>query len=331
MTNWKTLPKTEIHLHIEGAAPPEFIRTLAAEKNVDLSRIFDANGAYKWKDFAEFLQTYEAACTVLQTPDDFRRLTEAVLEQCANHGVIYTEMFLAPDFCGGGDVIAWKEYLAAMSEGAANAKATHGIEARFISSCVRHFGPEQAEKIARVTAETADNMLTGFGMGGEERHLKAADFAKAFAIAHEAGLGLTSHAGEICGAESVRDTLDHLHVTRIGHGVRAIEDPALIERLVAENIVLEVNPGSNIALSVFPKWADHSIDKLRAAGVPITVSSDDPPYFHTDMDHEYTKLAEVFGWNTTNFQAINRTAMKAAFCDAQTRERLLAKFSESSV
>lgn len=326
MSNWKALPKTEIHLHIEGAAQPDFIRQLANEKNVDLSKIFDGNGAYKWSDFAEFLQTYEVATSVLKTPDDYRRLTESVLEYSAEHGVVYTELFVSPDFCGGGDKAAWLEYLDAMTQGAQAAKKQYRIETRFISSCIRHFGPEQAEKIAKVTADTVGPMLTGFGMGGEERHLTAADFAKAFAIAGEAGLGLTSHAGEICGPESVRDTLDHLNVTRIGHGVRSIEDPALVARLIEENIVLEVNPGSNISLSVFPDLTSHSIEKLRNTGVKVTVSTDDPPYFHTDMTMEYENLSKTFGWREIHFNDINRTAMNAAFCDEETRARLLSKF-----
>ena len=326
MTNWKLVPKTELHLHIEGAAPPDFIRMLAAEKGVDLAQIFTADGSYRWKDFAEFLQTYEAACTVLQTPDDFRRLTEAVLDVSAANGVIYAEMFLSPDFCGGGDLEAWKDYLAAMTEGAFNAKAKHGVETRFISTCIRHFGPEKARHIAEITAATAGGLLTGYGMGGEERHLKVADFAPSFEIAAAAGLGLTSHAGEICGAGSVRETLDSIDVTRIGHGVRSIEDPELVRRLADEGIVLEVNPGSNIALNVFPSWADHPIDALRKAGVLVTISTDDPPYFYTDMTREYTMLHETFGWDIADFNETNRTAMNAAFCDDETRQRLLAQF-----
>lgn len=326
MNDWTTVPKTELHLHIEGAAPPDFIRMLAAEKNVNLSKIFDANGNYKWADFADFLACYEAACSVLQTPDDFRRLTEAVLATSAAHGVVYTELFLAPDFCGGGDIGAWREYLAAICEGAQAARTAHGIETRFISTCVRHFGVEKAETIAKISAETKNDMLTGFGMGGEERHLSAADFAKTFAIAGEAGLGLTSHAGEICGAHSVHETLDHLHVSRVGHGVRTIEDADLVARLAHEGVVLEVNPGSNIALSVFPDLAEHPINTLRDAGVLVTVSTDDPPYFHTDMTQEYANLHKVFGWDLSDFNAINRTAMNAAFCDEATRQRMLAKF-----
>ena len=322
------LKKVELHLHIEGAAPPEFIRMLAAEQNVDLSRIFDAEGHYKWADFAEFLRIYEAACEVLRGPEEFRRLTEAVLAAQAAQNVIYTEHFLAPDLCGGGDPVAWRDYLAAILEGAANAKRDHGIEARFIATAVRHFGPEQAINSARLTAETASDMLTGFGMGGEERHLMPADFAPAFAIAEEAGLGLTCHAGEICGADMVRATLDAMNVSRIGHGVRAIEDPDLVARIAEEGIMLEVNPGSNISLNVFDTWPEHPIQRLRDAGVKTTVSTDDPPYFHVTLNSDYENLARHFGWTEADFLEQNRVAIDAAFCDTETKSRIAAALKE---
>lgn len=323
--NWQDVPKTELHLHLEGAAPPAFIRRLAQEKSVNLDGVFDETGNYIWSDFIEFLKTYEAACTVLQTPDDFRRLVIAVLKESRCHGVIYTEMFLSPDFCGGGDLVAWREYLAAMTEGV---EAVAGIEARFIATAVRHMGPDQARVTSGVVAETAGGLLTGFGMGGDENSGKAADFAYAFDQAREAGLGLTSHAGEVAGADSVRETLDHLKVSRIGHGVRAIDDTALVQRLADEQIVLEVNPGSNLALSLYPDMASHPVAALRDAGVLVTISTDDPPYFHTDMTAEYTALNRDLGWTAADFRASNRIAMQAAFCDEDTRKTLLARFEE---
>lgn len=325
MSDFKDQKKVELHLHLEGAAPPAFVRMLAKEQGRDLGAIFDADGAYVWDDFAHFLRTYEAACSVLDGPDAFRRLTEAVLAEQARHNVIYTEIFLAPDLCGGGDPVAWGEYLAAILEGAAAAKAAHGIAARFIPTAVRHFGPEKAENAARLSADTAGPLVTGFGMGGEERHLMPQDFARAFAIAAEAGLGLTCHAGEICGPEMVSATLDAMDVTRIGHGVRAIEDEALVARLAAEGIVLETNPGSNISLGVFADWQDHPITRLRDAGVAVTISTDDPPYFHTDMSREYDMLHQRHGWDAAAFTAQNRVAMAAAFCDTDTKDRISAQ------
>ncbi|MBA3325413.1 MAG: adenosine deaminase [Rhodobacteraceae bacterium] len=326
MTDWTALPKIELHLHLEGAAPPGFIRQLAAEKHVDLSGIFTADGGYAWTDFAQFLRTYEAACTVLQTPDYFRRLTTAVLDASAASGVIYTEIFLTPDLCAGGDPGAWPDYLAAILAGAA---AVPAVTARFIPTAIRHFGPDRAEAAARTTTANPHPHVTGFGMGGEERFGHPMDYVRAFAIAAEAGLGLTVHAGEICGAGSVRAALDHLPVTRLGHGVRAIEDAGLVARLKAEAITLETSPGSNLALGLYPDWTAHPVARLRAAGVAVTLSTDDPPYFHTSLPAEYAALAAAFAWTPADFAAINRTAAEAAFCDEATRAQILSRLDQA--
>jgi adenosine deaminase len=326
VTAWTALPKVELHLHLEGAAPPAFVRTLAAEKGIDLSGVFDADGGYAWSDFAHFLRTYEAACAVLESPDDFRRLVAAVLARSAADGVIYTELFLAPDLCRGGDSGAWPDYLAAMAEGA---DAAPEVETRFIPTAIRHFGRERAERAARATVASPHPRVTGFGMGGEERSGHPSDFARAFATAAEAGLGLTVHAGEVAGPASVAAALDCLPVSRIGHGVRAIEDPGLVRRLVAEGVTLEVNPGSNLALGLYPGWVAHPVARLRDAGVAVTLSTDDPPYFHTSLPAEYAALAGAFGWTPADFAAINRAALAAAFCDPPTRARLAARLEHA--
>jgi len=325
MTDYRAMPKVELHLHLEGAAPPAFIRTLAVEQNIDVSGIFDDHGAYKWSDFTEFLRVYEAASELLRGPEEFKRLMKAVLAEQAAHGVVYTEHFLASDLCGDGSATAWDEHLAAMAEGAEDARTAHGIDVRFIPTCIRHFGPEKAEHAARLAANTAGGLVTGWGMGGAESLHMPADFAKAYKIAEEAGLGLTCHAGEIEGPAMIDATLDALNVTRIGHGVRAVENRATVARLVEDGITLEVNPGSNISLSVFPSWEAHSINTLRDAGVKVTVSTDDPPYFHTTMTHEYEMLETHLGWDAAGLRAQNLTAMDAAFCDPETKARMKAK------
>jgi len=319
------LPKVELHLHLEGAAPPAFIRGLAQEKNIDLSGIFDARGDYRYTDFLDFLRVYEAACTTLQSPDDFRRLTLAVLEESAADGVIYTEAFLSPDFCGGGDVSAWREYLHAIEEAAGQAQRTMGITLRGVITCIRHFGPEKARGIARCAAETAGDFITGFGIAGDENAGHPRDFAYAFDMAREAGLRLTAHAGEWGGPQSVRDALEHLKVERIGHGVRAIEDPRLVDELAERGIVLEVCPGSNVALRLYADFRAHPVAQLREQGVKVTLSTDDPPFFHTTNTREYAALARAFGWTEADFRTINADAARAAFCDTATRERILAQ------
>lgn len=318
------MKKIELHLHLEGAAPPDFIRSLASEKGADLDGVFDGQGNYAYDSFEGFLRCYEAATSVLRTPQDYARLVAEVLERSAEQGVIYTELFVSPEFCGRADLSAWRDYLAAMTEAADSARA-QGIDSRAILTAIRHFGPDVARKTATCAAETAGAWVTGFGMGGAEAVGRATDYAWSFDCAKEAGLGLTCHAGEWGGPESVRDALT-MGCSRIGHGVRVVEDPALIRDLAESGVTLEVCPGSNVALGVYPSWQAHPIARLADAGVRVTVSTDDPPFFHTTMRYEYDRLADAFGWGDTEFTQINRWAAEAAFCDQATRDRLLKEF-----
>jgi len=326
----KDLKKIELHLHLEGGAPPAFIRGLAKEKSVDLSGIFTDDGGYAYRDFTHFLSVYEAATSVLQSPEDFARLVRAVMEESASHGVIYSETFVSPDFCGGGDLAAWREYLAAIEEAADSAERDFGITLRGIVTPIRHFGPERAKPIALCAAETAGRFIRGFGIAGDEMAHKPKDFAWSFDAAREAGLHLTAHAGEWGGPQSVWDALNDLRVERIGHGVQAIEDDALVDHLAEQETVLEVCPGSNVWLGVFPRWDQHPIEKLRARGVKVTVSTDDPPFFHTTMTREYEALARTFDWDDGIFAEITQTALEAAFCDDDTRAAIGAKLGDIS-
>ena len=314
--------KIELHLHLEGAAPPAFIRGLAKEKHVDIAGIFDEYGNYTFDDFWHFLKVYEAATSVLTRPEDYARLTRAVLEQSAENGVVYSECFLSPDFCGGRDLGAWREYLHAIREAASDCERDMGVILRGIVTCIRHFGPDKARQTALCAAETAGDFITGFGIAGDERSGKPADFVWSFDMAREAGLRLTAHAGEWGGPDSVREALRDLRVERIGHGVRAIEDLALVDELAESGVVLEVCPGSNIALGLYPDWRTHPIRDLYQRGVKVTVSTDDPPFFHTTMAREFDKLHEVFDGDDAVLARINRNALDAAFCDADTRTRI---------
>lgn len=327
---FKQMPKVELHTHLEGCAPPAFIAGLAREKKIDISGIFDADGGYAFRDFDHFLKVYEAACTTLQTPDDFRRLTLAVLEQAAEHGVVYMETFVSPDFCGGGDLDAWRDYLAAMQDAAAQAEATMGITLRGIVTGIRHFGPDQCKVAARCAAETRGDFITGYGMAGGEMVGRPGDYAYSFDMAREAGLRLTCHAGEWGGASMVAETIRDLGVERIGHGIGAIDDRNLLQEIAEKDIVLEVCPGSNVVLKAVTGWGAHPIAKLRDAGVRVTVSTDDPPFFHTTMTDEYAMLARTFGWDADDFKALNETALAAAFCDDATRARVAKRLEPAT-
>jgi adenosine deaminase len=321
-SGWRTLPKVELHLHLEGGAPASFIRGMAREKNVDISGIFDERGGYRTGTFDHFIKVYEAACTVLQSPEDFRRLTLAVLEESAANGVVYSEAFLSPDFCGGGDVAAWRDYLSAIEEAAKEAEAKFGITLRGIATCIRHFGPDRAKKAALCAAETRGGFLTGFGMAGAETVGRPKDYAWSFDLAREAGLRITCHAGEWGGPDMVADTLRDLRPERIGHGINVIHDLALVERIAEMGVVLEVCPGSNVYLGAVRSWRDHPIERLRAREVKVTVSTDDPPFFSTTMTREWEMLERTFEWNEEELRALNGVALDAAFCDDATKARI---------
>ena len=322
-------PKVELHLHLEGAAPPAFIRGLAQEKKMDISGIFGHAGNYAYRDFWHFLKVYEAATATLQTPEDYYRLTTAVLEQCASSGVIYCETFLSPDFCGGRQVSAWKEYLHAIQEAAQVAESRDGIVLRGIVTPIRHFGPEKARETALCAAETAGQLIVGFGLAGDEKIGAPKDFRWSFDAAREAGLRLTCHAGEWGGPDSVRAAIDDLDVERIGHGVRAIEDLALVDEIAEQGIVLECCPGSNIALGIYKSWRQHPIGDLFNRGVKVTISTDDPPFFATTMSNEYDRLAEAFDWDDGVFSRIAKTSIDAAFCDADTKAKIVKRLEEA--
>ncbi|MDQ2064787.1 adenosine deaminase [Xinfangfangia sp. CPCC 101601] len=324
----RELPKVELHLHLEGAAPPAFVRGLSKEKHVDISGIFDARGNYRYKDFWDFLKVYEAATSVLQSPEDYRRLTLAVLEETAAHGVVYAETFLSPDFCGGRDLGAWREYLLAIQEASDEAERKMGITLRGIVTCIRHFGPEKARETAICAAETAGDWITGFGIAGDEKAGAPKDFRWAFDCAREAGLRLTAHAGEWAGPEGIRDTLAALAPERLGHGVRAIEDLALVDELAERGIVLEVCPGSNVALGVYKDFRAHPVHELDRRGVKVTISTDDPPFFHTTMTREYEELHRAFDWDEGQFRRIAKVSLEAAFCDTDTKTKI-AKLLEA--
>lgn len=324
-------PRIELHLHLEGAAPPGFVRDLATRQRRDLSAIFDAEGNYRWHDFGSFLRVYDAAASVIRGPEDYARLLRVVLEHCGEQGAIHAELFVSPEFCGGADLPAWREHVAAFTETAAAMEA-QGISSRGIVTPLRHLGPDRARASARCAAETAgeggQGWITGLGLAGAETVGAPQDFAWSFDCAREAGLGLTCHAGEWRGPQSVRDALT-LGVTRIGHGVRAIEDAALVRDLAERGVTLEVCPGSNIALGIYPDWPSHPIARLADAGCRVTVSTDDPPFFHTTLTREYDRLAEAFGWDDTAFAQMNRWAAEAAFVDPGTRARLLARLGDA--
>ncbi|MXN53965.1 adenosine deaminase [Shinella sp. AETb1-6] len=317
-----SMPKAELHCHIEGATPPALALSQAARYGIDTSA-FIRDGAYAWQDFTSFVQSYDATANLFRTEQDYALLAETYLTEIAQAGAVYSELIVSPDQ-GDAVGIGADAYIAGLAEGAERAKAKTGIETRFIIVGIRHFGPERVVKAAEYAARRPHPLITGFNLAGEERMHRVANFVRAFDIARDAGLGITIHAGELSGAFSVRDALDHVCPSRISHGVRAIEDADLVRRLADEGVVLEVCPGSNVALGVFPDLESHPLRALHAAGVRVTLNADDPPFFHTSLAREYALAATAMGFSDADIRGMTRTAIEAAFVDEPTRQRLLA-------
>ena len=315
--------KAELHCHIEGAAAPELVIRQAQKYDKDPAP-FIQNGSFVWNDFTSFLAAYDFAADLFRTEEDYARLSEHYLTSLARDGAIYSEVFTSPDHAIKAG-LSPKAYTDALGEGMERARAKTGIEGRMIVTGVRHVGVESIEAAARFAAKCNHPLVTGFGVAGDERMGDFEDYVRAFEIAREAGLGITIHAGELLGWESVAAALDHIRPSRIGHGVRAIENPDLVKRIADESIVLEICPGSNIALKVFDSFGEHPFRKLRDAGCKVTLNSDDPPYFWTSLKREYDIATEHFGMDERALMATTRTAIEAAFVDRKTKSALLAR------
>jgi adenosine deaminase len=309
-------------VHLEGTAPPDLIRRLAERNGMPVPEgVFASPERFAYTDFLDFLRTYDLAASVIRTGDDYRDVTYEYLAGCAGEDAIYVELTASPDHAalvGLSD----EEHLDGIARGIDDARAEHGIEGRILISAVRNFGVEQALRVARYAAERPHPYVVGFSMAGDEENYPAGDYAEAFEVAAAAGLGCTVHAGEWAGADSVRAGIG-LPVTRIGHGVRAIEDPTLVEELADRGIVLECCPTSNVVLKAFPSYAEHPLPRLRAAGVKVTLGSDDPPYFGASIGGEYAVCRDHFGYDDETLRDITRTAIDAAFCEATLKNHLI--------
>jgi adenosine deaminase len=322
------VPLAELHVHLEGTATPDLVRRLAARNGIEIPPGTIDGDRFLWRDFLDFLATYDRAASVVRTAADYRDVAFAYLDACAAEGAVYVELTASPDHAAEAG-LPYGDMLAGIAQGIDDARAAHGIESRVIVTAVRNLGTDRAESIARTAAEQPHPYVTGFGLAGDEAGFPPGPFARAFDIAHGAGLGLTCHAGEWAGPESVRGALDlPAPVTRLGHGVRAVEDPGLVRELARRGIVLEVCPTSNVVLSAYPGYAAHPFPVLRDAGVRVTLGSDDPPFWQASIGGEYAVARREWGLDDEALRQLTRTAIEAAFVPDGLRSSLLARIQQ---
>jgi adenosine deaminase len=324
------LAKAELHVHLEGTAPPQLVCRIAARNGLEVPEgLFATPERFAWRDFLDFLNTYDMAASVIRTAEDYRQITAEYLASCAAEGAIYIEVTASPDHARLVGLSA-DEMVAGIAAGIDEARAAHGIEARILLVAIRNYGPEAALRIVSDAVDRPHPYVVGLSLAGDEAGYPPAPFGEPYAAAAAAGLGCTVHAGEWAGADSVRAALE-LPVTRISHAVRAVEDPGLVEELALRGIVLECCPTSNVALGVYPSFDDHPLPGLRAAGVRVTLGSDDPPYFGASLGGEYDVARERFGYGDADLLELTRTAIDASFAGPELRARMLARTHEDSL
>ena len=315
----RALAKTDLHVHFQGSARAATVRELARTHDSPLPPSLAA-GDYSFTSFSDFLGQYAFVCGCLRTPDDLHRVAVEICEDEAAAGVRYAEVTLtvAPYLHHGGEDDAVRAVLA----GFADAQASTGVTAQLVVDIVRGFPEELAVGTRDCAVRFAGEGVVALGLGGDETH-PPEPYRDHFDAALAAGLKSVPHAGESTGPASIRGALDALGAHRIGHGIRVVDDPALVVELVDGVVPLEVCPTSNIATGVIATWGEHPLRDLVDAGLAVTLNSDDPAMFHVSVLDEY-KRARADGFTDAELAHIARTGVCASFAPSELVTEMMA-------
>ncbi len=336
----RRLPKAELHLHLEGTVGPPTLAelsrrhptTLAVENNrykdvSDSGRVFsedEARALYDYKNFVGFLLAFKAVTERLRDADDYELVTYRMMEKLAREGCVYAEVYVSVG------VIFWRGHqfdplFEGMERGRLRGERDFGVKVNWIFDAVRHFGPEEAHKVVAKAVEFRERNVIGIGIGGDEARGPAANFREVFAEARKHGLHLTAHAGESTGPESIWSALRDLKAERIGHGLHAVDDPALVAHLAETGTPVEVCVTSNVKTGCCRALDEHPVRKLFDAGVRITVATDDPEMFHTTLTREYEILQQDFGFSEDELRQVARNSFAASFPSDAEKQAFLKK------
>lgn len=320
------MPKAELHVHLQGATRPETLLKLAQRNGIRLPAA-DLDGMRAWYRFTtatRFFESYDLITTCFQSPADLELALVEFIQGQAAQNIRYTEVTYTPSR-------RWPfpEQLAALRRGREQGEAEYGVQVRFVIDIPREVTPDEGLMIADWAISGMDAGVVAFGLGGSEAEDPAEKFVAAFDRARAAGLPAVPHAGETVGPHSIRAALDVLGAVRIGHGVRCLEDPALVTELRDRQIPLEVCPTSNICLGVCPSFEAHPLSQLLAEGLYVTVNSDDPPMFNTTLTAELQRSAAVFGLDRATVEALMFNAVQASFLPEGDKARMQADFQHT--
>jgi adenosine deaminase len=326
------LPKAHLHLHFTGSMRPGTLLELADKYGVHLPEALTAAEPPKLRATDErgwfrFQRLYDIARSVLRAPEDIQRLVREAAEEDVRDGSGWLEIQVDPTSYAprlGGLIPALEIILDAVQ----TASRETGLGMAVVVAANRTKHPLDARTLARLAVRYADRGVVGFGLSNDERRGLARDFDRAFAIARDGGLLAAPHGGELSGPHSVRDCLDDLHAERIGHGVRAAEDPRLLAKLAQREITCEVCPSSNVALGVYERPQDVPLRTLYQAGVPIALGADDPLLFGSRLAAQYELARTAHGFTDEQLADLASQSVRASRAPSQTQERLLSGIKE---
>ncbi len=318
------MPKIELHVHLEGSIRPETLLQLAHRHQVPLPAD-NVEGLRKWysfRDFDHFIEIYMTFAKCLRNPEDIELIAREFFIGQAAQNILYSEVTYTPYSQYLANALSFRDQLDALNRARAWAERELHVSAGWIFDISRNTQPEEGVIVANWAVSAMNEGCVALGLGGPEVGHPPELFVEAFEIARKAGLPAVPHAGETEGLASIWGALRSLHAVRIGHGVRCLEDPKLVDYLREHQIPLDVCPGSNICLKVFPDLATHPLPRLMAEGLVVTLNSDDPPMFNTTLTEEYLRTSEAFGLSAQDFINFNRTALQCSLLPMEEKQRL---------
>jgi adenosine deaminase len=327
------MPKVELHVHLEGTIQPGTLLDLARKHGVTLPATTPEEVAawYTFRDFDRFIEIFVTGCHCLRDAEDFTRLAYEYGRSMAQQNIRYAEVTWTPYTHIGENVpwphLSWEQLLAAINAGREQARREWGVEMRWIPDIVRahlHTAEQVVDWLISDSAQAGG--VVALGLGGPEIGFPPEPFATAYQRAVAAGLHSNPHAGETVGPSSVWGAIHTLKAERLGHGVRAIEDPVLVAYLAAQRIPLEVNPTSNLCLGVYPAYQAHPLKRLIEAGVMVTINSDDPALFNTTLNDEYLHAVQDCGLSVDQLVQAGLNAVRASYLPVHEKEALLDTF-----
>jgi aminodeoxyfutalosine deaminase len=314
-------PKIELHVHLEATVRPQTLLDIAHRNDYALpvTTVEELAELYRYRDFDHFIEVWILTTNALRRYDDFRQLVVDYAEDARTHGAVYIEGIFSPiERAWRG--VDWDEIFAGYCDGAQEARELHGVEVRLTPDITRGAPLDAAFDAVRYAIKYSSRGVVGIGLGGEENLYPPEPFAPAFRAAKAGGLASVPHAGEVVGVQSVRGALKALDADRIRHGIRAVDDPGLVRELADRRLVLDVCPISNLRTGAVRSLGEHPLPQLVAAGVPCSISTDDPQMFDTDLTRDY-EAATSFGLSPQLFYEVG---VEGALCDDKTKETLRA-------